>query len=1510
MKAPIVLPLILGMTASVSAFGSDLLISQYVEGSSSNKALELYNPTTESVSLSGYTISVYNNGGLSASSIVDLSGSIAAGGTLVIAQSGAEPALQALADVLTSQSLYNGDDAIILTDDAGNVLDSIGQLGFDPGSAWGSGDVTTANDTLVRKSGVASGDTNPYDAYDTSEWNGLPQNDYTGLGSHDYDGGGDDGGGDDDEDLSDVCTNCPDIDKVADASTFDPAVYYASVQAEIDAGSDTAVIRQILSETISGQHVLTYNEVWTALTETDEDPSNPDNIILIYSGNSIPKSENGSGEFSSQPDFWNREHTWPRSHGDFNGSSYAANSDIQHLRPADITINSSRGNLDFDYSDSPLPEAPANRRDDDSFEPRDAVKGDIARMMMYMDMRYEGAGGDVTPDLTLVNRITSSGEPLLGKLCTLLAWSDADPVDEFEINRHNTIYEYQGNRNPFVDHPEWISLFYSADSCDAVEPTPEPEPEPEPTPVPGGFSPLTLTGVFDGPLSGGTPKGIELFVNQNIDDLSTCGVGSANNGGGSDGQEFTFPAVSAVAGQFIYVASEAPGFEAFFGFAPDYTSNAVNINGDDAIEIFCDGEVVDLFGDINTDGTGQAWEHLDSWVYRIAGGASATFDVANWEVPGINVFDGETSNATAAVPFPIGTYVTPATELFFSEYIEGSSNNKALEIVNLTSAPVDLSTYEVQMYINGRDYVGQTFTLSGTLAPGDVFVLAHSSAASAILDVADLISGSLTFNGDDAITLVNNGEIVDSIGRIGEDPGSYWQGGDVRTQNRTLVRNASVTEGDMDAYDEFDPSLEWDVYDQDTFDFLGFYGSGDGGGDDIGVCGDEATFISAVQGAGSESPLAGQSVIIEAIVTHVTPALEGFWVQEEAADYDADDNTSEGVFIASASLAETVTVGDVVRLAGNVTEDYGRTLVEATSDALVCGTGYAAPVVISLPMESADSFEKYEGMLVTSSANWVISNIYPFSDYGEVWVSTERLFNPTQLYLPGTEESAALAESNALDVLIIDDNADGYASEWMLPPGGFNPENTIRSGDLITGVTGVMDYGYSAYRIRPTEVPSLVAENYRESSPDVEEGNLKVASFNVLNLFNGDGNGEGFPTARGADSVSEYERQLAKIVNALVEIDADVLGLMELENDGFGPLSAVAQLTDALNAEFGEGTYAYVDAGGDQLGTDAITSGILYRPAVVTPVGSPAILMEANSIVDDEGPLFVDYGNRPSLSQQFTHVESGKTFAVDVNHLKSKGSSSSCQEDGNLEQGYCNRKRTRAAIGIAAFLEQTYGDTATILLGDYNAYAKEDPIQVLTSAGYADSVATVKGSASYSYSYDGLAGTLDYMLVNEAAMDMMVDVNDWHINSDEPEFFDYNEEFKPSYFLNELVYRASDHDPVIGTYLLEAEEEPVAGDWDGDGDVDRNDITALMQAIFARQDIDMAFDLNNDGRVNARDIAVQRQLCTRRGCATEDATPPARGRTLSTPAASTPAAVRASAAKRAVSSARTLNRGR
>ena len=169
---------------------------------------------------------------------------------------------------------------------------------------------------------------------------------------------------------------------------------------------------------------------------------------------------------------------------------------------------------------------------------------------------------------------------------------------------------------------------------------------------------LVITGVIDGPLSGGVPKGVELTAVEDIVDLSMFGIGSANNGGGSDGEEFTFPADALMAGDMIYVASEEIGFNDFFGFTPDYTTGAMSINGDDAVELFFMGVVIDVFGDINVDGTGEPWDHLDGWAYRVhnTGPDGEIFVLENWYFSGANALDGEMTNDAAAVPFPLGTF--------------------------------------------------------------------------------------------------------------------------------------------------------------------------------------------------------------------------------------------------------------------------------------------------------------------------------------------------------------------------------------------------------------------------------------------------------------------------------------------------------------------------------------------------------------------------------------------------------------------------------------------------------------------------------------------------------------------------------------------------------------------------------------------------------------------------------------------------------------------------------------
>ena len=196
---------------------------------------------------------------------------------------------------------------------------------------------------------------------------------------------------------------------------------------------------------------LDYAEVWAALRETDEDPNNPNNVILFYSGDSRSKDRNGGNVGD-----WNREHVWAKSHGNF-GTSKGPGTDIHHLRPTDVQVNSLRGNLDFDNGGSPVKGCDGCFKTANSWEPPDRVKGDVARMLFYMATRYEQ--GDRV-DLELNEKLNNGSTPYHGKLSVLLEWHESDPVDEFERNRNDVIQEWQGNRNPFIDHPEWVELIW------------------------------------------------------------------------------------------------------------------------------------------------------------------------------------------------------------------------------------------------------------------------------------------------------------------------------------------------------------------------------------------------------------------------------------------------------------------------------------------------------------------------------------------------------------------------------------------------------------------------------------------------------------------------------------------------------------------------------------------------------------------------------------------------------------------------------------------------------------------------------------------------------------------------------------------------------------------------------------------------------------------------------------------------------------------------------------------
>lgn len=749
----------------------------------------------------------------------------------------------------------------------------------------------------------------------------------------------------------------------------------------------------------------------------------------------------------------------------------------------------------------------------------------------------------------------------------------------------------------------------------------------------------------------------------------------------------------------------------------------------------------------------------------------------------------------------LGAHSMASADLLISEYVEGSSYNKALEFYNSADAALSLEGYRVDYYFNGSTASGRSIALSGEIAPDAVHVLAHESGDPALLATANQRSGGSWYNGDDAIVLRGpSGEVLDSIGQLGVDPGSAWGSGQTQTADRTLTRRASVASGDRDPQDSFDPATEWQGYNSNTFAYLGQYGEGNTGGDDAG-----RRSIAEVQGRGDVSPLVNQSVIVEGVVVagfQGEGELGGFFIQTPDNETDDDALTSEGLYIFGGNGPQ-VKVGDRVQVRGLVTEYNG--LTELTSPQVsVLASAQPLPAVtqISLPMSAPDALERYEGMQVRFDQTLTVSEVYNLGRYGEVVLSSGgRLWIPTNKVSPG-EPAQQLQAQNDLNRIVLDDGRSGQNPDPILYP---TPEldayRTLRVGYEVNEVQGVLHYLAGSYRVQPTQTPRFVAANPRPATPESIEGRLRVASFNVLNYFNGNGRGAGFPTSRGADTAEEFQRQRDKIIASIIGADAHIIGLMEIENDGYGEDSAIADLVAGLNAASpNRDRYAFINPGRDRLGTDEIAVGLIYRQDMVSPHKNAAVL---DSSVD---PRFIHTRNRPALAQTFRERRTGERLTVAVNHLKSKGSS--CDDLGDRDmgdgQGNCNLTRVRAAQALVDWLgrdpTRSY-DLDRLIIGDLNAYAKEDPINVIRAAGYTDLLATFGEGKAYSYVFSGQSGYLDHGLASASLASQVKGATDWHINADEPRVLDYNLEFKTprqqSLLYSAEPYRASDHDPLV-----------------------------------------------------------------------------------------------------------------
>ncbi|MBT8199199.1 MAG: ExeM/NucH family extracellular endonuclease [Acidimicrobiia bacterium] len=622
--------------------------------------------------------------------------------------------------------------------------------------------------------------------------------------------------------------------------------------------------------------------------------------------------------------------------------------------------------------------------------------------------------------------------------------------------------------------------------------------------------------------------------------------------------------------------------------------------------------------------------------------------------------------------------------------------------------------------------------------------------------------------------------------------------------------------------------------------------------------------IHEIQGTGATSPLVGVEVIVEGVVVGdfqddvgSDGDLNGFFIQEEDVQADGDSLTSEGIFVFEGSdpLVD-VAVGDLVEVTATVAEfstSGGASLETQLTSPVVVNKGTAplpTAAVVTLPFAAIDAPEAFEGMLVRLPQDLAIVEYFNYDRFVEIVLAPDRLFQPTGVFAPGSAEAIALADLNARSVITLDDGLTVQNPEVTRHPNGdpFSLSNRFRGGDLVTDTVGVVSNTFGLYRIQPTDAANYTAVNDRPPAPQPVGGSLEVASFNVLNYFLTLDEGasrntcgpDGTQGCRGADNAEEFDRQRAKILEALAGLDADVVGLIEMENStGVSPL---ADIVAGLNDIFGAGSYDYIDTG--TIGTDAIKVGFIYRPAAALPLGNFAIL---DSSVD---PSFDDTKNRPVLAQSFLDRSGGGVVTVAVNHLKSKGSS--CADVGDPTdpngQGNCNGVRTNAAVALANWLASdptNSGQSDILIVGDLNAYDKEDPITALTDASYTDLVAQFGGEFAYSFLFSGQLGYLDHALANDSLASQVTGTSVWQINADEPDLLDYDTSFKSDgqdAIFAEDAFRASDHDPVLVGLDLDADiasifaalVDEVAG-LKADGALNRGQANALTRHLESAQ---------------------------------------------------------------------------
>ncbi|MDQ0770601.1 5'-nucleotidase [Pseudarthrobacter defluvii] len=599
--------------------------------------------------------------------------------------------------------------------------------------------------------------------------------------------------------------------------------------------------------------------------------------------------------------------------------------------------------------------------------------------------------------------------------------------------------------------------------------------------------------------------------------------------------------------------------------------------------------------------------------------------------------------------------------------------------------------------------------------------------------------------------------------------------------------------------------------------------------------------IAEIQGTGTESPLAGATVTTKGKVTAAFPTggLNGYYLQTPGTGGDltaTNHAASDGIFVYSAATVGSVQAGDYVQVTGSVAEYYGMTQLNVAAASGLTKLNDAAPevkpTIFTLP--ATETFrESLEGMLLAPQGPMTVSDNYSLNQYGEIGLAggTTPLVQPTAVAPFGSAEYTAVVADNAARGIKLDDGSstnflkDAATKAEVLPY--LTTTDPVRVGSPVDFTTNVvLGYANNSWKLQPlthlTEANKATVQPAafgatRTDAPAAVGGNVKIASFNVLNYFptTGDmlsgctfyedraGNPitvRGGCDARGAANAENFKRQQDKIVSAIAKSGADVVTLMEVENSAqFGKDrdDALAKLVEALNVPTpGIWDYVRTPANAPPLADeDMIRTAFIYQKAVAEPVGE--------SIIHNDTVAFASA--RKPLAQVFKPVGggAGTEFIAIANHFKSKGSAAT-PDDTDKGQGASNLARTAQAKSLLDFansLQASKGTDKVFLIGDFNSYGKEDPINVLTGAGYVnqdDKARNPDGSAKHSYLFGGLVGSLDHILASPAANGVVTGADIWNINSVESvalEYSRYNSNVTNYYAPDQ--FRASDHDPVV-----------------------------------------------------------------------------------------------------------------